>query len=199
MSLFAHFSRKNAVWDTGVPRNVLFKAYDLPQWFHEFASRSCFMQFFRLQALLFLFPPPLVVTSLSSFIFFSLSFSVFSLSLSLSLCLCLRVMLRWCCVWCASLCVLGEGRRDRVFVQNALRVSIQNVPVYTGNTRTCVSTCARVAGTHGGTTHATASRPRTQPHTTQTTHTHTTRHIEAKRKEAERRRRKKEEGRERRR
>ena len=32
---------------------------------------------------------------------------------------------------------------------NTLRVYIQNVPVYGGNTRTCVSTCARVAGIHG--------------------------------------------------
>ena len=29
------------------------------------------------------------------------------------------------------------------------RVSIQNVPVYAGTTRKCVSTCARGAGTHG--------------------------------------------------
>ena len=30
-----------------------------------------------------------------------------------------------------------------------LRVYIQNVPVYGGTTRTCVSTCTRGAGTHG--------------------------------------------------
>ena len=48
------------------------------------------------------------------------------------------------------LCVLGEGGRgDRVYVQNALRVSIENVPVYAGNTRTSFSTCAGVAGIHG--------------------------------------------------
>ena len=29
------------------------------------------------------------------------------------------------------------------------RVSVQNVPVYAGTTRTCVSTCARSACTHG--------------------------------------------------
>ena len=33
--------------------------------------------------------------------------------------------------------------------QKRLRVYIQNVPVCTGTTRTCVSTCARGAGTHG--------------------------------------------------
>ena len=37
-----------------------------------------------------------------------------------------------------------------MYVQNALRVPIQNVPVYAGNTRTCFSARARVAGTHGG-------------------------------------------------
>ena len=36
---------------------------------------------------------------------------------------------------------------QRVYVQNALRVLIQNVPVCTGTTRTCL--CARGAGTHG--------------------------------------------------
>ena len=49
--------------------------------------------------------PPLVVSSLSSFVFFPLSFSVFFLALSLSVSVC-------CCVsvvfWCVCLCVLGE-------------------------------------------------------------------------------------------
>ena len=43
-------------------------------------------------------------------------------------------------------CVCGvvpcvDSRRHRLY--------IQNVPVYAGNTRTCFSTCACVAGTHG--------------------------------------------------
>ena len=36
-----------------------------------------------------------------------------------------------------------------VWIQKQLRVYIQNVSVCTGTTRTCVSTCARGAGTHG--------------------------------------------------
>ena len=56
------------------------------------------------------------------------------------------------CLVCVSVFWEREGERrrgDRVYVQNSLRVSIQNVPVCTGTTRTCVSTCARGAGTHG--------------------------------------------------
>ena len=73
-----------------------------------------------------------------------------------------------------------------MYVQNALRVSIQNVSVCTGITRTCVSTCARGGGTHGDTgvlsvIHCTAPhtpRPRHTPQTTQTPHTlaHTGQH-----------------------
>ena len=96
---------------------------------------------------------------LSSLRFFSflvlssrcLSCLVFSLSFSISLCfsLSLRVLL-----WCVCLCVLRHAERTWekpcVYAQNALRVCIQNVPVYGGTTRTCVSTCAREAGgTHG--------------------------------------------------
>ena len=40
-------------------------------------------------------------------------------------------------------------KKTRVWIQKRLRVCIQNVPVYAGTTRTCVSTCARGAGTHG--------------------------------------------------
>ena len=82
------------------------------------------------------FPPPLVVSSLSLFYcLLSLSLSSFSLSLSLS---------EWCCVVvvfgvCVSVCI-GKGR-DCVYVQTA--------SVCTGTTRTCVSSCARGAGTHG--------------------------------------------------
>ena len=37
----------------------------------------------------------------------------------------------------------------RVYVQKRLPVYVQNVPVCTGTTRTCVTTCGRGAGTHG--------------------------------------------------
>ena len=40
-------------------------------------------------------------------------------------------------------------KKNRVWIQKRLRVYIQNVPVCTGTTRTCVSTCARGAGIHG--------------------------------------------------
>ena len=87
--------------------------------------------------------------------------------MSVSLCLCLRVMLcvvlcgvvslwSWCCWWswcvCVCLCVLRHAEKtwkNRVWIQKRLRVYIQNVPVCTGTTHTCVSTCARGAGTHG--------------------------------------------------
>ena len=66
------------------------------------------------------------------------------LSLSVSVCLCLSP----CCVWCVC---LGVGRGEGPCVRSKrLRVSIQNVPLCTGITRTCVSTCARGASTHGG-------------------------------------------------
>ena len=70
----------------------------------------------------------------------------------------------------------------RVSIQNAPRVHFKNVPVCTGTTRTCVSTCARGAGTHGHVLsgHTEFSRchtTHTTPHTTPHTHTHyNTRH-----------------------
>ena len=48
------------------------------------------------------------------------------------------------CVWCVCVCVFGV-----VWIPTRLRVNIQNVPVYAGTPRTCVSTCARGAGTQG--------------------------------------------------
>ena len=93
-----------------------------------------------------------------------------SLSLSLFLCLSLSPrdvvccvvwcvsLLSWCCwwSWCVfglSVCVccgtLNKRGKTRVWIQKRPRVYIQNVPVCTGTTRTCVSTCARGAGTHG--------------------------------------------------
>ena len=60
------------------------------------------------------------------------------------------------CVWCVCVCVcvccgtLKKCRKKtRVWVQKRHRVYVQNVPLYTSTTRTCVSTCARGAGTHG--------------------------------------------------
>ena len=47
----------------------------------------------------------------------------------------------WCgVVWCG---VWGDTLKNT-------RVYVQNVSVCTGNTSTCVNTCARGAGTHGG-------------------------------------------------
>ena len=126
---------------------------------------------------LFLLPssPSLVVSSLSSFVFFPLSFSVFFLALSL----CLRVTLRCFCVWCVCVCWEREG--DRVYVQNASRVFVQNVPVRTCTTPACGNTCRRGTITHGdvlnphtGFSRATPHQtPQPQWHTPHTHHTHT--------------------------
>ena len=105
--------------------------------------------------------------SLSLFLSFSLSlflpFSVFFLCLSLSPCdvVCCVVwcvsLWSWCCwwSWCVfSVCVccgtLKKRRETRMWLLSASVLYIQNVPVYAGTTRTCVETCARGAGTHGG-------------------------------------------------
>ena len=70
-----------------------------------------------------------------------LSLSLF-LSVSLCLCLCLSPCGVVCCgVWCVWC--------PRVYVQKRLRVYVQNVPVCTGTTPACVTTCGRGAGTHG--------------------------------------------------
>ena len=50
------------------------------------------------------------------------------------------------CVCCGTLKKRGK---NRVWIQKRLRVYIQNVPVCTRTTRTCVTTCRRDAGTHG--------------------------------------------------
>ena len=66
------------------------------------------------------------------------------------------------CLWCLSLWLwlwLWLWH-----VQNASRLYIQNVPVCTGTTRTCVSTCARFAGTHGSVLNLHTGTP-TQRHT----------------------------------
>ena len=104
---------------------------------------------------------------------FSLSLCL-SLSLSVSLCLSLSPcdvvccvvwcvsLWSWCCwwswcVWCVCVCVFvcvlrhaEKTKKKPVFgIKKRLRVHIQNVPVCTGTTRTCVSTFTRGAGTHG--------------------------------------------------
>ena len=64
------------------------------------------------------------------------------------------------------------------------RMSVQNVSVYAGITRTCVSTCARGAGTHGNVLstrrfsrcHTTHTTPHTTPHTHHNTRHNTTQH-----------------------
>ena len=59
-------------------------------------------------------------------------------------CMCVRVFV---CV-----CVLRHAekmwRKTRVWIQERLRVYIQNVPVYASTAGTYFSTCARGAGTH---------------------------------------------------
>ena len=92
-----------------------------------------------------------------------------SLSLSLSPCdvvccvvrvVVVVVLLVVVCFWCVCVCLvcvclfmccgtLKKREKTRVWIQKRLRVYIQNVSVYAG-TRTCVSTCARAAGTHWG-------------------------------------------------
>ena len=69
--------------------------------------------------------------------------------------------------------------RSRVSIQN-VPVYVQNVPVCTGTTRTFVSTCGHVAGTHGVDTRsfhgATQHTPHHTPHRTHTTTQDTTQH-----------------------
>ena len=69
-----------------------------------------------------------------------------------------------------------DSKRFPCVDSKRLRVYIQNVPVYSGNTRTCLTTFARVAGIHGdvlnihteafgifSVPHHTAHTPRPQP------------------------------------
>ena len=107
----------------------------------------------------------LVLSCLSFFVSLSLSLSV-SVCLCLCLCLCLSLSLSpcgvVCCgvVWCVSLLVVvcvcvccGTLKKREKTVCGFKNASVcafnQNVPVYADTTRTCVSTCARGAGTHG--------------------------------------------------
>ena len=56
----------------------------------------------------------------------------------------------WCVVWCGGVVVwwCGVVCGAAWHAEKNLRVYIQNVPVCTGTTRTCVTTCGRGAGTH---------------------------------------------------
>ena len=82
-----------------------------------------------------------------------------SVSLSPSPCgvVCCVVMCGVCCVFVCGcwLCtwwwwsVRCGTLKNPCVDSKRLRVYIQNVPVYAGNTRTCVSTCASGAGTRG--------------------------------------------------
>ena len=86
--------------------------------------------------------------------------------------------------------VLKKCRKSTCFTdEKRHRVYVQSVPVCSGTTRTCVSTCARGAGTHGDVLNlrtegfsACQAAPHTTPtqntHTTQTTHTNTQQHTE---------------------
>ena len=56
---------------------------------------------------------------------------------------------RWCWCWCVTLTPLPTHPSLRVYVQNALRVCIHNVPVSIGTKPASVTTCGRGAGTHG--------------------------------------------------
>ena len=72
-------------------------------------------------------------------------------------CVCSCVCVCFCvvcvCGVCVCVCVcwgtLKKRGKTRMWIPTRLRVYMQNVPVYAGTTRTCVSTCARGAGTHG--------------------------------------------------
>ena len=93
------------------------------------------------------------------FLFLSFVFSFLSLS-SFSVCwwcVCRRVCRRvclcvWCgVVWCGEVCAVwcGTLKTPCRRLKNASVCRFKNVPVYAGNTRTCFSACARVAGIHG--------------------------------------------------
>ena len=56
---------------------------------------------------------------------------------------------RGVCLVCVCCGTLKKRGKNRIWLQERLRVYIQNVSVYAGTTRTCVSTCARGADTHG--------------------------------------------------
>ena len=109
----------------------------------------------------------LVLSSLSSSLL-SLSLSSFSVSFSLSIflsfslspctcdvCCCVYM---WClcgvcvclCVWCGVVCAVWCGTLKTPVCRLKTPPCVHSKrPVYAGNTRTCVETCTRGAGTHG--------------------------------------------------
>ena len=135
-------------------------------------SSSCLFSCLASSLLFHLLISSLFFHLLLSFLVSPLSSVSLCLCLSLSLSLSVSVSV-WCCVlWCCVVCVvvvvvsllvmvcvcvcvcvccgtLKKRERNRVWIQKRLRVCIPNVPVCAGTTRTCVSTCARGAGTHG--------------------------------------------------
>ena len=66
--------------------------------------------------------------------------------------LCVSLSLSVVCVWLGGVCVcrvVWHAEKPPYVDSTRLRVYIQYVSVYAGNTRTCISTCARGASTHG--------------------------------------------------
>ena len=84
---------------------------------------------------------------MSCLVFFSFVSSSLSVSCLLSLCdvVCVSV----CCVLlCVSLCVVWHDENVPCVDSRTPPCVHSKRPMYAGNTRTCVSTCARGAGTH---------------------------------------------------
>ena len=107
---------------------------------------------FSLSSLFSLLSALVLSSSLSSPLL-PLSLSSFSVSVSLCLSPCgfVSCVVVWCvvCVVCGVVvwCETLENPTPCVHSKHP-RVSVHNVPVYAGTTRTRVSTCARGAGTH---------------------------------------------------
>ena len=90
------------------------------------------------------------------------------------------------------------GKQNWRWHRPAFRVSLQNVPVYVGTTRTCWKACARVAGIHGDVLNVYTevfSVPHHTAHTQHNTHRHNTtqhhtqHHTEKRERERDRERR----------
>ena len=171
LRVLKHFSKKNHLSFISLSSSCLFSCL--------VSSLFLSSLFSSLDLLFSCLVSPLSSSHVSSLLFhLLLSFLVSPLScsrfLSVSLSLSLSVSVSvWCCVlWCCVVCVvvvvvlllvvvcvrvcvcvccgtLKKREKTRAWIQKRLRVCIQNVPVYANTTRTCVSTCARGAGTHG--------------------------------------------------
>ena len=108
---------------------------------------SCLSSYMSLFIFLFLLSFSLLLLLFSCSSLFRL---LFSLSVFFSVCWWCVVVSSCVCVWCGVVCrVVWHAENPVCRLKNALRVYIQNVPVYAGNTRTCFSACARGASTHG--------------------------------------------------